>query len=126
VTGYSLAAIAVVATGCANPVRLVHPQPCPARGVASEQISLELAIPHAETPFIPPIPAPATVKGVRMLARVVVDTSGRVMRDSVTVCGINDPMYLQRIAEELSQMRFRPGLMRAKHVVAPSLVLYDF
>ena len=72
------------------------------------------------------MPVPSTTHGRRMVVRVVVDTSGRVMPDSVTICGVADPVYLQRLAEEISEMRFRPGLMRAKHVIAPTLFTFDF
>jgi hypothetical protein len=125
-TSYALAAIAALAIGCTGPVRVVHPQPCPTKSLDSERISLELLIPHAEYPFIPPMPVPPSTHGRRIVVRVVVDTSGHVMHDSVTICGNLDPTYVQRIAEEVSQMRFRPGLMRAKHVIAPSLFTYDF
>jgi hypothetical protein len=125
-TSYALAGVAIFAMGCPSPVRVVHPQPCPARDLGAERISPELAIPHAEQPFIPPMPVPSTTHGRRMVVRVVVDTSGRVMRDSVTICGIQDPLYRQRLAEEISEMRFRPGLMRAKHVIAPTLFTFDF
>ena len=125
-TGYALAGVAAFAIGCSSPVRVVHPQPCPARSLGSERISPELLIPTAEHPFIPPMPVPSTTHGRRMVVRVVVDTSGRVMPDSVTICGVADPVYLQRLAEEISEMRFRPGLMRAKHVIAPTLFTFDF
>jgi hypothetical protein len=125
-TGYARALVALLALGCAGPVRVVHPRPCPAAGLGSERVSLELAIPHPERTFIPPMPVPTTVQRSRMIVRVVVDTSGWPMRDSVTVCGISDPMYVQRVAEEVSQMRFRPGLMHAKHVIAPTFLIYGF
>lgn len=123
-TSVLLVAVALLAMGCASPHR-VHPQPCSARNLA-EIPSPELLIPRAEHVFIPPMPVPATTKGHRMIVRVVIDTTGRVMKDSVTICGIQDPVYLLRLAEEISKMRFRPGLMRAKHVVAPTLFPFDF
>ena len=125
-TGYALASGAIFAIGCGSPMHVVHPQPCPATDLASERISPELLIPRAEQPLIPPMPVPTTTRGRRMIVRVVVDTGGRVMQDSVTICGIEDPLYRQRLAEEVSRMRFRPGLMRAKHVVAPTLFTFDF
>jgi hypothetical protein len=125
-TGHALAGVAVLALGCTGPARVVHPQPCPATPLESERISLELLIPHTDRLFIPPMPVPPTLHGRRMTVRVVVDTTGRVMRDSVMICGLQDPTYLQRVAEEVSAMRFRPGLIRAKHVVAPTLFTYDF
>ena len=125
-TSYALAGVAAFAIGCSSPIGLVHPRPCPATSLESEKISPELLLPRAERPFIPPMPVPSTTHGHRMTVRVVVDTSGGVMRDSVTICGIQNPLYLQRLAEEVSQMRFRPGLMRAKHVVAPTLFTFEF
>jgi len=56
----------------------------------------------------------------------VIDTFGHVMADSITVCGIADPMYAQRMAEEVARLRFRPGLMNAKHVIAPTFIPYAF
>lgn len=123
---YALTAVAAFAVGCAGPVRVVHPQPCPATPLEAERVSIELASPHVEEAFIPPMPVPTTVRGSRMVIRLVIDTNGRVMHDSVTVCGISDPMYIQRVAEEVSQIRFRPGLMRAKQVIAPALLTYPF
>jgi hypothetical protein len=35
-------------------------------------------------------------------------------------------MYAQRLAEEVSRLRFRPGLMNARHVVAPTFISYAF
>jgi hypothetical protein len=125
-TAHTLAAIVLFVTGCSNPVRLIRPRPCPPSPLEAERVSLELAIPHPDKLFIPPMPVPATMKRSRMVVRVVIDTSGRVMPDSITVCGVKDPMYMQRIATEVSAMRFRPGLMRAKHVIAPTLFTYEF
>jgi hypothetical protein len=72
------------------------------------------------------MPVAASVRGTHAVVRVVVDTTGFVMADSITVCGIADPMYAQRLAEEISRLRFRPGLMNAKHVVAPTFLPYAF
>ena len=125
-TTYALAAIALLATGCTSPMRLVRPRSCPAQPLESERVSLELLVPHAKRDFMPPIPVPTTTRGSRVVIRAVIDTSGYVMRDSITICGLRDPMYAQRVAEEVSQMRFRPGLLHAKHVVAPTLFTYAF
>lgn len=72
------------------------------------------------------MPVSTSVRGKHAVVRVVIDTLGRVMADSVTVCGIADPMYAQRLAEEVSRLRFRPGLMNAKHVIAPTFLPYAF
>jgi hypothetical protein len=111
---------------CTGPVRLVHPRACPPSGVFDEQVPATLALPRLESPYIPPMPVPTHVHGSHATIRVMVDTLGHVMRDSVTVCGIADAMYAQRMAEEVSQLRFRPGLMNARHVVSPTLVTVQF
>ncbi len=121
-----LGATALLLSGCKAPVRLVRMQPCPADGLGSERIPLALAIPHPEGIFIPPMPIPTRVHGNHLLIKVIVDTSGHVMPDSVTVCGITDPLYAQRVAEEVSHLRFRPGLMYARHVIAPALLSFEF
>ena len=121
-----VAAAALHLGACSTPVRLVRPRPCPPGGLGSERVPLALAVPHPEGVFIPPMPISTHVRGSHMLIRVVVDTSGRVIPDSVAVCGVPDPMYAQRIAEEVSHLRFRPGLMFARHVIAPALLAYNF
>ena len=121
-----LGAMAFMLGACRAPVRLVRMQPCPAAGLGSERIPLALAVPHPEGLFIPPMPISTHVRGDHLLIKVVVDTSGRVMPDSVTICGISDPLYAQRVAEEVSHLHFRPGLMFARHVIAPALLSYDF
>jgi hypothetical protein len=72
------------------------------------------------------MPVSTSVKGNHAVVRVVIDTQGHVMPDSVTVCGIADPMYAQRMAEEVSRLQFRPGLMNAKHVIAPTFLPFSF
>ena len=117
---------AILAVGCSTPVRLVRPRPCPVQGLENERVPQELALPRPEGVFIPPMPVSPLVRGSRAIIRLVVDTLGHVMHDSVTVCGIKDPMYAQRLAEEASQMRFHPGLMHARYVVAPTLLVHEF
>jgi hypothetical protein len=94
--------------------------------LVGEQVPATLALPRREGPFIPPVPLSPHVRGNRAVIRVVIDTVGRVMADSVTICGVEDPMYAQRLAEEVSRLRFRPGLMNARHVVAPAFISYAF
>jgi hypothetical protein len=114
------------ATACGGPVRLVRPRVCPTQGLASEWLPATLALPRREESFIPPMPVSTSVRGSHAVIRVVIDTFGHVMADSVTVCGIADPMYAQRMAEEVSRLRFRPGLMNAKHVIAPTFIPFAF
>src|SRR5215212_9288434 len=125
-TRHLTAAAAILALGCSGPPRLVHPRPCPPQGLANERVPVTLALPRREKAFIPPMPVSPHVRGNHSTIRLVIDTLGYVMRDSVTVCGITDPMYSQRLAEEAAYLRFRPGLMNARHVVAPTYIIHDF
>ena len=113
-------------SACSPPVRLVRPQFCPAQGLAIDRLPPTLALPRREGRFIPPMPVSTSVRGNRAVIRAVIDTFGHVMADSITVCGIADPMYAQRMAEEVARLRFRPGLMNAKHVIAPTFIPYAF
>jgi len=123
---YIIGVSMIVASACTSPVRLVHPQLCSGDTLKSELLPAALAIPRREAAFVPPMPVSPRVRGTRAVARLVIDTLGRVMHDSVTICGLHDPMYAQRMAEELSQLRFRPGLMNARHVIAPTYLPFSF
>jgi len=125
-TAWIISLSSIGATACSSPVRLVRPRVCPPHGLASEWLPATLALPRREVTFIPPMPVSGSVRGNHAVVRVVIDTFGRVMPDSVTVCGIADPMYAQRMAEEVSRLHFRPGLMNAKHVIAPTFLPYAF
>jgi hypothetical protein len=123
--GYLLGLVAILLAGCAGPIRLVRPRACPAQGFTYRK-DPELSAPRLERIFIPPVPVSTLIRGNHSLIRVVIDTVGRVMPDSITVCGISDPMYVQRMAEEVARYRFHPGLLHARHVVAPAFLAHDF
>ena len=56
-----------------------------------------------------PLPIPASERGRRVEIRVVVDTSGRALRDSVTVCGIRDARYEELVATKMAALPFVPA-----------------
>jgi periplasmic protein TonB len=57
--------------------------------------------------FLPPLPAPSSVRGQRFVAEFDVDSTGRVMGFDFTPTRDGD--YNKRIAQVLRSMRFRPG-----------------
>lgn len=57
--------------------------------------------------FLPPIPAPASVKGTRFAAEFDVDSTGRVL--DVKFTETRDGDYNRRLTGVLRSMRFRPG-----------------
>src|SRR5215475_8553429 len=72
------------------------PQPCP----SSLDVGSFVTRPDQPKPvrlFSPPRPIPSSVRGSRSTIRVVVDTLGHVMSDSVMVCGIADRRYLGQV-----------------------------
>lgn len=57
--------------------------------------------------FLPPLPPPSSVRGLRFVAEFDVDSTGRVLGFDFTPT--RDGGYNKRIAEVLRAMRFRPG-----------------
>jgi protein TonB len=57
--------------------------------------------------FLPPLPPPSSVRGLRFVAEFDVDSTGRVLGFDFTPT--RDGGYNKRIAEVLRSMRFRPG-----------------
>jgi periplasmic protein TonB len=57
--------------------------------------------------FLPPLPAPSSVRGLHFIAEFDVDSTGRVLDFKFT--RTRDGDYNKRIADVLRSMRFRPG-----------------
>lgn len=57
--------------------------------------------------FLPPLPAPKSVRGFHFIAEFDVDSTGRVL--GIKFTETRDGDYNKRIAEILRAMRFRPG-----------------
>lgn len=57
--------------------------------------------------FLPPLPAPADVRGFRLLAEFDVDSSGRVL--NFTFSETRNGRYNRQLREVLRSIRFRPG-----------------
>jgi periplasmic protein TonB len=58
--------------------------------------------------FLPPLPAPSSVRGLHFVAEFDVDSTGRVINFDFT--RTRDGDYNKRISEVLRAMRFRPGV----------------
>ena len=112
--------------GCAPPRVQLHPQPCPTGSVVADAVPPGLEPPRPAKLVIPPLPLPDNVRGSRSVIRLVVDTLGSVMQDSVTVCGITNSSYARRLAEAVFRMPFRPGRLAGHPVIAPAVIRYDF
>lgn len=76
--------------------------------------------------FLPPLPFPASVKNQTATVRAVVDTLGHAFRDSVTVCGLSDVGYSQRLTTGVADMDFVPGTLGGHAIVAPTVIVYRF
>jgi len=110
---------------CWGPASHATPQQCP----SSIEVGAFVTRPDQPKPvrlFSPPRPIPSSVRGSRSTIRVVVDTLGRVMPDSVMVCGIADRRYLGQVADAVADLRFRPRRVNGRSVVAPAIITYDF
>jgi hypothetical protein len=76
--------------------------------------------------FLPPLPPPADVRGHRMMARLVVDSAGSLVRDSITVCGIPNSAYQRKLAQELAKLSFEPARRDGDAVRSPVFISYSF
>jgi hypothetical protein len=115
------------ANACVRRTVDVHPQPCPTgRSLMNEVAHADIEQPRVLDRFVPPVPIPDSVRRSRSTIRVVVDTTGRVMQDSVTVCGINDARYRSKVADAVFQLRFRPARLANRPIIAPMTFVYDF
>src|SRR5260221_884455 len=94
-------AVALIA-GCTPGVRGVEPLPCPSGGVAVTRSADGVIPPRPRGFFTPPLPPPASVGGARALIRVLVDTTGAVVSDSITVCGVAARRYAATMADHVT------------------------
>jgi hypothetical protein len=75
--------------------------------------------------FIPPLPFPAKVRGVHLIAEFDVDETGKVLTFTVTPTG--DRGYDRRIDDVLKATRFRPGTTPdGKPIRMKTQIIYDF
>jgi hypothetical protein len=118
--------IAVFGLGCASTLPRLSPQRCPPGGIDPATLAPLGEQPKPLELFIPPLPIPSSAHGQRSTMRVVVDTLGAVMRDSVMVCGITDERYSHQVAEAAAALRFRPRQIAGRSVQSPALLAYDF
>lgn len=121
-----IALMLAVAVACHSAPQSLGPDRC-----SGQTVDASTVLPVAEAPkplelFTPPLPIPTDVFHHRSMIRVVVDTLGRVMRDSTLVCGIPDARFARRLADAAAEVRFRPRLTTSGLVIAPALLIYDF
>ena len=113
------------AAACSTSVSRVVPQRCPPGGIDPATLIPAADQPKAAELFIPPLPIPTGVRGSRSIIRVVVETLGHVIPDSVLVCGIADDRYSHRVAEAAAALQSRPRRVAGRPVIAPALLVYD-
>ena len=123
---------ALVATlllvGCASAARQTPPRflPCPVDGLPAQVVREGVSPPVPDSPFLPPLPIPESVRGARSVSRLVVDPTGRVMADSITVCGVSNQAYAERMAARLARVHFKPARLNGQPVTADVGIGYDF
>jgi hypothetical protein len=116
--------LAVGALACAGAVRGSYPARCPDNFIPAS--SPGYTAPRPLQPFSPPLPIPADVRGQRAVARVLVDTAGVPVRDSISVCGLPNEAYAKEIGWTLLQLRFEPARQDGFVRRAPAFVSYEF
>jgi hypothetical protein len=125
----ALGIAAALAIGCASAhMSPVVPLACPESGLGSIGGRPPLdgfRGPVPRTFFMPPSPIPPDVRGHRVVAQLIVDSTGVPKRDSITVCGVPDSVYAQTLAQLLATMRFEPARRDGKIVGSPVQVGFD-
>ena len=116
--------LALGTLACAGAVRGTYPARCADNLIPAS--SPGYTAPRALQPFSPPLPIPADVRGRRAIARVLVDTAGVPVRDSISVCGLANEAYAREIAWALLQLRFEPARQDGFVRRAPAFVSYEF
>ena len=123
---------ALVATlllvGCASAARQTQPSflPCPVDGLPAQVVREGVSVPVPDGLFLPPLPIPASVRGALSVSRLVVDPTGRVMADSITVCGVPNRAYAEQMAARLARVPFKPARLNGQAVTAEVRIGYDF
>ena len=123
---------ALVATlllvGCASAARQTPPRflPCPVDGLPAQVVREGVSPPVPNGFFLPPLPIPASVRGAQSVSRLVVDSTGRAMADSITVCGVPNQAYAERMAAQLARVPFKPARQNGQAVTADVRIGYDF
>jgi hypothetical protein len=104
----------------------VRPLQCPDDGVNPPAAVAGFTAARPLGQFLPPMPPPASVRGHRALARVLVDSTGVPVRDSITVCGISDASYARDIGLVLARLSFEPARQDGVARRAPAYISFEF
>ena len=104
----------------------VEPLPCPAGGLPAEARSAGLTPPLPDSLFLPPMPPPPLMRGVKADIRAIVDAQGKAFADSITVCGVRERQYARQLAAQVARMTFHPAQRDGRPVAAPWHVTIDF
>src|SRR5262245_12513600 len=114
-------AMALAVVACAPPAqKSAAPLPCPAAGLPEEAPPAGLVGPTVRSLPILPMPVPSWERGRRVTIRLVIDTAGKAMRDSITICGIRDSRYAELAAEKMLGLSFSPARRDGQAVVWPT------
>ena len=76
--------------------------------------------------LLPPRPPADAVPTGRAVLRVVVDTAGRVVKDSTIVCGVADATYARTLARAVASVRYAPGQRDGRPIQAPAIIAFSF
>ena len=100
-------------------------QACPSSGLRPAVAPSGLVVPVALSLPEPPTPIPARLRPLEAIVRVVVDTTGHAIQDSVTVCGLDDAAYSRRLVAVALSVQWRPAVLNQRKVVWESLLTFQ-
>ena len=82
----------------------------------------ETSSPRPAQPWHLPLPVPRFLRPLSGALRVVVDTGGRPIADSTTICGITNRAYAEDVLASINVATFLPAV-RERHAVQVPLTL---
>ena len=82
---------------------------CPQSGLRIPPPGMDEQRPGPRSEFPRPPRAPSSLRGVKAIVRVLVDSTGRAVSDSTLACGVSDPEYVAELARSVNALDYVPG-----------------
>lgn len=119
--------VAALALGCAGPrVQHITSLACPEQHASRSAPLADQTPPVPRGFFLPPLPPPAGVRHEVAVLDLIVDSTGTVVPDSITVCGLSDTTYARKVAEAAAKIPFEPARAHGVPLRSHVQIGYDF
>jgi hypothetical protein len=121
------AALLLAALACGRSQQvLLTPLPCPPEGISRTMAGPPEEWPRLAEPFVLPKPTGFSNGTHHITARFLVDTTGKAVGETITVCGVERPRYASDLVRTIQSTSFTPGRRDGAPIVAPFFIEYTF